>query len=231
MAQIGRPRTNDTATHCENDHELTPENTYVYPPGSKAAGKRVCKVCRRNSQQRYKGRPVSGDVPVGVWNRNKTHCPQQHPYAKFGRRNNDGSRFCTICHRAGRIRRTYGLEPQQWDALVLEQEGRCAICLAEHGDLHVDHDHATGAARGLLCPSCNNGLGRFEDDPERLERGAAYVRHHRALYDQGKPEWLTSAPIEFRAKLELGYARYGDDRVAIAKWFNGLADYIERHRG
>lgn len=179
MAQIGRPRTNDTATHCQNDHELTPANTYVYPEGTTNAGKRVCKVCRRNSQQKYKGRPVSGDVPIGAWNRNKTHCPAEHPYALFGRVKNDGSRFCTICHRVGRIRRAYGLTLEQWDALVLKQEGRCALCLAEHGDLHVDHDHATGEVRELLCTNCNNGLGRFGDDPARLRAAADYIERHR----------------------------------------------------
>ena len=69
------------------------------------------------------------------------------------------------------------------DTLEL-QEGVCALCLkpetSKRDDgseqlLAVDHDHATGRIRGLLCQRCNTGLGLFRDDPEALERAAEYV--------------------------------------------------------
>lgn len=80
--------------------------------------------------------------------------------------------------RRAEIKRRYGLSIEQWDAMLIAQSGRCGICLDPMQDPHVDHDHSTGAVRELLCSSCNNGLGRFRDDPERLERAAAYLRAH-----------------------------------------------------
>lgn len=64
------------------------------------------------------------------------------------------------------------------------QAGRCAICLERLVDdgtrqTHVDHDHATGRVRGLLCDDCNVGLGRFYDEPESLRRAADYVLEFR----------------------------------------------------
>jgi hypothetical protein len=64
-----------------------------------------------------------------------------------------------------------------YDQMVAEQDGRCLICGAKPGRiaLAVDHDHETGRVRGLLCRSCNQGLGHFRDDPDLLRSAAAYL--------------------------------------------------------
>lgn len=72
---------------------------------------------------------------------------------------------------------TYGLTVTAFDAMVATQGGRCAICRRVPDErLHIDHDHETGAIRGLLCASCNRGLGLLGDDEARLEAALAYMR-------------------------------------------------------
>lgn len=65
-----------------------------------------------------------------------------------------------------------------YDELCRLQGGVCAICgrapkAGKH--LHVDHDHETGEVRGLLCFSCNVGIGNFGNDVERLQRAIDYL--------------------------------------------------------
>lgn len=70
----------------------------------------------------------------------------------------------------------HGITTEQYDGMVSEQDGRCAICGRDDGDLRVDHCHDRSVIRGLLCDRCNRGLGFFADDPERLAAAAAYVQ-------------------------------------------------------
>jgi len=63
-------------------------------------------------------------------------------------------------------------------AQLEKQGGGCAICGARPKSrrLNIDHEHGTGAVRGLLCPRCNRGLGWFADQPYRLEGAALYLK-------------------------------------------------------
>lgn len=75
-------------------------------------------------------------------------------------------------------KRLYGIGPEEYAALLEAQGAGCAICRGQSSDgtgLAVDHDHTTGRTRGLLCSSCNNGLGRFRDDPVLLRAAAEYL--------------------------------------------------------
>lgn len=76
-----------------------------------------------------------------------------------------------------KLERKYGVSAEDWGGLYDRQLGRCAICLTPLSEtkVHVDHDHSTGAVRGLLCSTCNPGLGFFKDDPAVLLRAAEYL--------------------------------------------------------
>lgn len=74
------------------------------------------------------------------------------------------------------LQRSYGISPEEYDAMVEAQNGLCLICQErpERG-LCVDHCHERFKVRGLLCNNCNVGLGHFNDDPVRLLRAASYL--------------------------------------------------------
>jgi hypothetical protein len=71
--------------------------------------------------------------------------------------------------------RYHGFEPTLWVEAMLRQQGRCAICKRALATVCIDHDHATGKFRGLLCNQCNLGLGAFADSAGRLRQAADYV--------------------------------------------------------
>lgn len=79
------------------------------------------------------------------------------------------------------LKTRYGMSQAQYDAMLSAQDTRCAIC-KQHVDelkqdrLWVDHDHATGKVRGLLCVTCNTGVGFIENDTYPLM--VAYLETH-----------------------------------------------------
>ncbi|MFA5053580.1 MAG: endonuclease VII domain-containing protein [Parcubacteria group bacterium] len=76
--------------------------------------------------------------------------------------------------------RAFGITYAEFSQLMERQLNRCAICGAEKtqdGRMFpvVDHCHQTGKVRGLLCMNCNQGLGKFKDDPAILRSAADYL--------------------------------------------------------
>jgi len=69
-----------------------------------------------------------------------------------------------------------------YSRMLEEQNGRCAICLSDDpkspdrvNHWYIDHCHTTGVVRGLLCNSCNRGVGLLGDDIANLERAILYL--------------------------------------------------------
>lgn len=76
------------------------------------------------------------------------------------------------------LRRTYDLTPEEYDAMLEAQNYGCAICglATNKRRLAVDHDHATGRVRGLLCAKHNIAAGVLES-PE-VPKLVEYLQHH-----------------------------------------------------
>lgn len=77
--------------------------------------------------------------------------------------------------RRNHLKRKYGLSPEDYEAMRSQTAGACQICGKPQKKLLVDHDHATGRVRGLLCKTCNWGLGQFYDSPELLMKAVDYL--------------------------------------------------------
>lgn len=77
--------------------------------------------------------------------------------------------------RRNRIKYLYGLSLEEVETMRTAQDGRCLLCLRTSEKLAIDHCHATGKVRGLLCPRCNSFLGDVEADPTILERFTLYL--------------------------------------------------------
>lgn len=82
------------------------------------------------------------------------------------------------------LMKRYGVTADEYDAMLADQGGGCAICGRTYGRMHqsgkktalvVDHCHSTGEVRGLLCDPCNTSIGKMNDDPALLRKAADYL--------------------------------------------------------
>ena len=72
--------------------------------------------------------------------------------------------------------RNYGITPERYAEMVAQQGGLCAICLSKPTrGLDIDHCHATGKVRGLLCSYCNKAIGMFKDNAANLMAAIRYL--------------------------------------------------------
>lgn len=132
-----------------------------------------------------------------------SRCRETKPFSDFHRsaavkdgRNN----YCKLCNtaymraryrtmdapviRARNLRQNYGMTVEDYDAMLEHQDGVCAVCKqlpVGAATFQVDHCHATGVVRGILCSNCNLALGLSGDEPDRLRAMAEYLEASRCL--------------------------------------------------
>lgn len=140
-----------TCTKCGEVKPLDADNFYRQARGRQGFSA-WCKLCKRANNAKARKAWVQAN-------------PEEHK-ERIRRRN---------------LKRDYGITPEDYDRLLSEQGGRCAICdgdthRSKRGNFfHVDHDHITGEVRGLLCVWCNTALGKFQDSPEILRSAINYL--------------------------------------------------------
>lgn len=105
------------------------------------------KCCSKQSAERYKN--------------NIEKCREEH--RNWVNKNKDKVAFT-------KAKSAYGITKEEYDSLIR----KCQICGSEK-NLVIDHSHQSGRIRGMLCNSCNKGLGFFRDNPALLERASDYV--------------------------------------------------------
>ena len=115
-----------------------------------------------------------------------SRCKEEKPISLFSKHKlgkNGIHSVCRECQSRSTVgyqrKKSCGVDTDGYQIMLEHQESRCAICGVHVDDckraLAVDHDHETGFARGLLCGSCNMGLGYFKDDVDRLRDAAWYL--------------------------------------------------------
>lgn len=109
-------------------------------------------------------------------------CGKRRAVSQFGsnKSKKDGLQYkCKDCTRIYQFNYLlgyrYGIDRAEFDRMLREQVGRCAICATPMTDPFVDHCHAEGHVRGLLCSMCNTGLGYFRDDTDSLVSAIVYL--------------------------------------------------------
>ena len=154
-------------SYCHNGHLFDAPNTYLTKDPKPY---RQCRQCARDRKARYRAEDEARVLKIGV-------------ESMARRRARNPTRFDDN-RRSATLKFHYGLTVHQYDQMLIDQGGLCAICRRpEHAKLRdgrtkrlaVDHDHHTGAIRGLLCSACNRALGYFDDDISNLSKAAEYL--------------------------------------------------------
>jgi hypothetical protein len=115
-------------------------------------------------------------LPLRHFHRNPQRTDNRGSYCKDCLRNKDQKGY--EASRVAALAKKYNIPRDAYTTMVASQDNKCAVCGEQCRSgrrLAVDHCHKSGKVRGLLCRSCNVGLGHFKDDPKLLLLAAKYL--------------------------------------------------------
>ncbi len=165
--------TTKTCSACKQEKTLT---EFGVRRASKDGRSPVCKPCNNEKSKDWRSKNPGGNTEsVKQW---KLRNPDKvKGYA--AKRRQDRPEVAAVVWRKHR----YGIIESQYQAMLIAQGNSCAICKMPFNHTgprfekpQVDHCHASGKVRGLLCTECNQGLGRFKDNAEALTAAIEYLR-------------------------------------------------------
>jgi hypothetical protein len=140
---------------CKNGHLKTPDNVDA---------RNRCKICYHISCKRWRDK-----------NRDKKNKDSNDYYY------NNKEKVKLTIERA-RLKRQYGITVDDYNEMVSAQQNVCDICGKQETErsnkLSIDHNHATGLVRKLLCHKCNRGIGSFDENVETLQNAIDYLNKH-----------------------------------------------------
>lgn len=158
---------------------------------------------------------IDGSLPVGPGNyRWSLPLEKKHDFqSREGRiaYNKAHREANPTLYREKELQKKFNIGSSEYEAMLALQDGVCDICKKPENaiirgktiHLSVDHDHATGKIRGLLCGHCNHAIGKFDDDVSLLESAASYLRKHSApapfICNDVNRDWLHVATPGFQA--------------------------------
>lgn len=127
-----------------------------------------CLVCRRAMSKSYTERFPEKRAAYNLKTKEKRKLKHQSPESR-------------VKYRERHLQTTYGIGTKEFDTMMEEQNGVCAICNKHDLNgrvkyLSVDHAHDSGKVRGLLCGNCNKALGNFMDDIGLLKKAIEYLK-------------------------------------------------------
>ena len=105
-------------------------------------------------------------------------CKNDKPLEEFSvdRSRKHGREYiCKPCRHIRNRKNKYGLSQPEYQEMM-ELTPHCPICGSDD-PLVIDHDHSTSEVRGLICDSCNLGLGKFKDNIQSLKNAIAYLEN------------------------------------------------------
>ncbi len=163
-------------THCIHGHEMADENTYARPDGYTD-----CRICTRARRLRWRhAHPERAAESRRRWSKAN---PERNREQRRRWRRKAAPEVLRAQERRKHLRRAYGLTQNDYNEMLESQNYVCAICKAPYDDqraLCVDHDHDTGAIRGLLCNNCNQGIGLLGDNCEGMSQALRYLERCRS---------------------------------------------------